>query len=142
MEDLFAAEGLILARLRTQVAAFRLVAGARELKSIPAGTGTTPALYLVADGFQPLGSAGGEQALEPLWLAVVAVRHGRQVADGAGERQEAGPLLAAVCQALIGWQPADGYAPMRLVTTPGALFTDGLALFPLRFATRLRVGGG
>ncbi|MBF0189786.1 MAG: hypothetical protein HQL99_01390 [Magnetococcales bacterium] len=139
MDDLFAAEHPILERLRLRIPAFRQVCAARSLEEIPAFTGTTPALYVLFDGHKPLVHAGHEQALEQRWLMVVAVRNGREADRGEGERREAGPLLWQVCQALVGWRPGPDHGPFRVSTTPGALVAEGVALFPLRFATRVVV---
>ncbi|MBF0272807.1 MAG: hypothetical protein HQL98_12185 [Magnetococcales bacterium] len=142
MEDLFAAEHPILERLRVCIPTFRQVCGARNLEEIPVVTGTTPALYVLFDGHEPLVNAGPEQALEQRWLVVVAVRNSREADRGAGERREAGPLLWQVCHALVGWRPGPDHGPFRVTTTPGTLVTGGVALFPLRFATRVVVASG
>ncbi|MBF0262458.1 MAG: hypothetical protein HQL97_11580 [Magnetococcales bacterium] len=141
MNDLFVAEEPILERLRLRLPLARRVSGARDIKEIPAGSGATPALYLIFDGHAPLAHAGPEQAFEQFWLVVVAVRNVRDAQGGAGERREAGPLLNAVCRALLGWSPGEGFSPLRMVSTPGAHFTDEVALFPMRFATRLLTSG-
>lgn len=141
MNDLLWAEEAILNRLRDQVTQMRTVAGARELKAIPTHARTTPALYLIADGYQPWQHAGAEQAIEQLWLVVVAIRNLRLAEGGAGERREAGPVLWQSCQALIGWQPDPTMGAMRLVASPGTICNEDLVLFPLRFATRIVLNG-
>ncbi|MBF0614225.1 MAG: hypothetical protein G8237_04925 [Magnetococcales bacterium] len=141
MTDLLAAEPLILDRLRDRVALARQVHGARTFKAIPARTGAMPALYLIADGFQPLMRAGCEQAVEQVWLVVVAVRNLHDAEGGQGERREAGPLLFQVCQALIGWQPVPELGAMHLIASPGSVFSDEQALFSLRFAMRFVLCG-
>ncbi|MBF0212198.1 MAG: hypothetical protein HQM00_01395 [Magnetococcales bacterium] len=141
MDTLFAAEQPILERLRSTLPECRQVQGARELNGITARTGATPALHLIFDGHEPLLHAAGEQALEQRWLVVVTIRNLREAEGGDGERAEAGPLLLRVCRALIGWSPSPEHGPLRLITTPGARFVPGAALFPLRFATRIVTGG-
>ncbi|MEO5345862.1 MAG: DUF1834 family protein [Magnetococcus sp. YQC-9] len=141
MNDLLVAEQPIVERLRSAIPAARQVGGARDLKEIPANTGATPAIFVIFDGHAPLVQAGNEQFLDQQWLVVVAVRNVRDAAGGLGERREAGPMLLQVCRALLGWSPGVEHDPLRVVATPGAQFIGEVALFPMRFATRVLTKG-
>lgn len=141
MNDYFAAEALILERLSSQIPAFRLVQGARDFAGVLEQTGVSPAIHLVYDGQEVRMGAGSAQAVDQLWLVVVAVKNVREATNGLGERQEAGPLLIQTCQALLGWRPGEDHGPMRMVSASGASFAQGVAFFPLRFSTRVMLQG-
>ena len=139
MNDIFAAQGLIVTQLAEQVPQLRLVRGARDFASILERPGTPPAAYVLYDGQDGRIGAGQEQLVEQKWLVVAVVRNARDAIFGSGERLEAGPLLLHICQALLGWQPAPEYGALYLSNAPAPSFNGGFALFPLRFITRVIV---
>ncbi|MEO5332857.1 MAG: hypothetical protein H7839_12610 [Magnetococcus sp. YQC-5] len=141
MNDYFEAEELILERLGTEIPTLRLVQGARDISGVQSQTGTTPALHVIYDGQETRMGAGNLSAVDQLWMTVIAVRNRRDASNGRGERQEAGPLLLQTCQALLGWCPGTSFGAMKMATAPAPVFTHDLALFPLRFATRLILKG-
>ncbi|MBF0296681.1 MAG: DUF1834 domain-containing protein [Magnetococcales bacterium] len=141
MYDLFAAEPLILERLRQQMTAPRLVQGMRDREAVYTRTAVAPALYLVCDGQETRMGAGNEQVVDQAWLVVLAVRNARESDTGRAEREEAGPLLGDLARALLGWRPGPDHGPLRMAAAPGPVFGQGMAFFAMRFVTRLLLRG-
>ncbi len=139
MNDLFAAQPLIIAQLTEQVSGLRLVHGIRELAALQERPGTTPAAYVLYDGQEVRMQADQAQVVDQKWLIVLVIRHVRETMPPqarSGERQDAGPLLIHICRALLGWQPGAEYGPLSLLTAPNPSFRDGLGFYSLRFMTR------
>ncbi|MEO5362454.1 MAG: hypothetical protein H7838_02330 [Magnetococcus sp. DMHC-8] len=139
MNDLFAAQGPIMARLTGQVPGLRLVQGVREMGALQERPGITPAAYVLYDGQDVRMQADQAQVVDQKWLILVVIRHVRATvqpqADN-GERQEPGPLLIHVCRALLGWRPGPEFGALSLLNAPNPSFRDGMGLYSLRFATR------
>ena len=143
MNDLFAAQPLIVAQLTEQVPGLRLVQGMRELATLQERPGITPAAYVLYDGQEVRMQAEQAQVVDQKWLVVVVIRHVRPTCPevtrsgtGNSERQEAGPLLLHVCRALLGWRPGPEYGALSLLNAPNPSFRDGFGLYSLRFMTR------
>lgn len=139
MNDLFAAQPLIIAHLTDQVTGVRLVQGIRDLSALHERPGTTPAAYVMYDGQELRMGAGQAQVVDQKWLIMVVTRHVRDTIQPSGERQEAGPLLIHVCRALLGWRPGSEYGAFSLVNAPNPSFRDGFGYYSLRFITRLTI---
>ncbi|MEO5341068.1 MAG: hypothetical protein H7837_11235 [Magnetococcus sp. MYC-9] len=142
MNDLFAAQGLLIDRLSSQLPALRLVKGVRELATLHERPGTTPAAYVLYDGQDMRMGAGQAQVVDQRWLVVLVVRSRRELAPvpaEGGERQEAGPLLIQLCRALLGWKPDAEHGPLALAQGPNPTFRDGFGFYTLRFVTRLTI---
>lgn len=137
MDDLFAIQSLLIARLQEQIPELRLVRGARDLVSVQEQPGTAPSAYVIYDGQEAGIGAGQEQMVEQKWLVVTVVRNVRGALFGGEERQEAGPLLLHTCQTLLGWQPGSEFGALSLIHAPGPTFKQGFGFYPLRFSSRV-----
>ncbi|MBF0401474.1 MAG: hypothetical protein HQL90_11975 [Magnetococcales bacterium] len=137
MNDLFAAQRLIINQLTAQVPGVRQVQGIRELAALHERPGTTPAAYVMYDGQELRMGAGQAQVVDQKWLVVLVTRHVRDNTHHNNERQEAGPLLVHVCRTLLGWQPGPDYGALSLIPAPNPSFRDGFGFYSLRFSTRI-----
>ena len=140
LTDYLAAEPLIVARLRDQVAGVPHVLTAADLAGVEARAQHTPALHVIYDGDEPAGEAGQSDAGDvqitwQRWLVVLAVRSARDTLGGAGARALAGPLLVAVIQALAGWRPSADHSPMLRASAPRPVFDAGFAYYPQLYRT-------
>ncbi|MDX1464122.1 MAG: hypothetical protein R3215_00285 [Halomonas sp.] len=143
-DDYLVAEGLILARLETELAdlAGLKVLSTADLAGVDEGAQHTPALHVVYMGDAVPGGEqvdqGNYHVLRQRWMVVAAVRNARQQRSGQATRAEAGPLLSRVIQALSGWRPGEGLGSLTRVSAPRPAFTPGgFGYFPLQFETVL-----
>ena len=139
-----AAEGAIVERLREQCPEARAVSTAADMQAIEQRQQTTPALYVLYDGYEPEQAVGRGrvQRVTQRWLVVAAVRNVAAPHRGDAARDAAGPLLTHTLEALQGWTPARGYSPLRLQDAPGAQWMAGFAYFPTAWTTELTTRGG
>ncbi len=144
LADYLAAEPLIVARLRAQVAGVpdANVLTAADLAGVEARAQHTPALHLIYDGDEPLGEpgqseTGDTQITWQRWLLVVAVRSARDTTGGSGARAVAGPLLVATIQALAGWRPSADHSPLVRAGAPRPVFDAGFAYYPQLYRTAI-----
>lgn len=135
--DYFAAEPLIIARLKAAVPALRTVLGVAELADVPAASQPTPAAFVIYDGDElgATSSSGAAQIVKQRWLVVIAVSQGK--GDGYDSRRVAGPLVSDTLAALQGWAPA-GYREMHRVGGPGPAYVNGVAYLPLAFTAQMK----
>ncbi|MEO5352699.1 MAG: hypothetical protein H7835_05730 [Magnetococcus sp. XQGC-1] len=140
MNDLFAAQTVLVQQLTAQVPGLRLVQAVREQAALQERPGITPAAYVLYDGQELRMHADQAQVVDQKWLVVLLLRHVRDIpGTGGSDRQEAGPLLIHICRALLGWRPGAEYGPLSLVNTPTPSFRDGFGHYALRFVTRTTI---
>lgn len=98
-------------RLRVNVPALRLVAGAAELDAAVTSTaaGVVPAAYVLLSRESASASRGGServvQQVEVALSVIVVARNYRQADLGAATGADLAALVSAVRAALIGWTP-------------------------------------
>ncbi|MBF0371236.1 MAG: hypothetical protein HQL52_17445 [Magnetococcales bacterium] len=141
MDDFYAAEPLIVTRLKGQVSALKSVAGARDLDGAAEMSRPAPAAYVIPSGEAIRSANEGEATLEQYWVVVIAVRNARDLQSGEAERREVGPIKAAVISALLGWKPGKGFTPLSIAQAPPPIPLDGVGFYPVRFSTRITVRG-
>jgi hypothetical protein len=140
MEDFFAAEPLLVARIKDQVDV-RFVLTASQAALVDEQQQKTPAVYLLYAGGDPEGEPGRSErgdltVFRQRWAAVVAVRNVENTASGQGIREEAGPLIVQTYRALAGWRPADGFNPLIMAGDVQAAYSEaGFGYFQLLFET-------
>ncbi|MBF0371756.1 MAG: hypothetical protein HQL52_20165 [Magnetococcales bacterium] len=141
MENYFAAETLIIERLKDQVTDLRVVQGAGSAEEVFKGSRAMPIVHVLHDGDEASedGShrAGEDQLVVQRWLIILSVQSHRESADGLAVRKEAGPLLMAITNALQGWKPTTGLTPLIKVSSPAARYQDNHGHFFLAFTTRI-----
>lgn len=117
MEDWFAAEAPIVARLREQVPGLALVEGVRDVgevtdsmlqRSLPAAV----VMYYGDAEIEPVEDSAGEVVTQH-WLVMLYTASARTPTTGADARAEAGALIPAIRAALAGWRPGPDFAPLR-----------------------------
>ncbi|MBF0098355.1 MAG: hypothetical protein HQM04_12455 [Magnetococcales bacterium] len=131
MDDYFAVEPLIVARLRERLSSNITVQptwGIAKIQEVPE---LLPAVLVLLEADQPgeINLSGAAQKIEQIWTCIVVVK------DAASE---AGPLISQVIQALNGWKPKDtDFSPFRRIKSgfshdysPSTAF-----YFPLAFST-------
>jgi hypothetical protein len=112
----------------------------RDLAGVREGGERLPALHVLYLGDRFGDEGAGQGALlevDQVWGVYVAVRDARQVAEA---HVELGELISAVLERLQGWRPA-GFAALRRVQAPGALYERGVVRVPLYFTCRVMSRG-
>ncbi|MEO5332149.1 MAG: hypothetical protein H7839_09010 [Magnetococcus sp. YQC-5] len=141
MNDLFAAEALIVNRIQTLVPELRKVVAVMDLDGVTSQGQITPAAYVIYGGDEPVPGIDqecGDLMLEQHWLAVLAMKMTREESA----RMEAGKILITMDAALRGWQPDENHAsPLIRVRSPPPLFEDGFGYFALRYSTHIFLSG-
>lgn len=96
-------------------------------------TQLSPALLVIPYGVR-VAEDGEDASVRETVLITALVRSVNQRA-GTQARQQAGALLTAASGLLRGWQPTTSYTPLELETPPQPQFVNGVALYPLQFAS-------
>lgn len=149
MDNLFAAEALIIERLIAQVpelttvGSFTLLAGAQDL------TPYCPAAFVGPGSGEVLDDT--PSGLDPIegqtYTVLVCVSHIRDPDDVATTATVAGALAAKVIQSLSGWAPGAGSpgvpykAALRYTGHDDPYYEPGWAEFPLNFRARAVLRG-
>ena len=108
----------VIARIKSAVPAFRLVAGAAELDAAmtSAASSVTPAAYVLLARESASESRGSSQrliqAVSVTLSVVVAARNYRQADLGTAAGADLRSLLTALRTALLGWVPAGSERPL------------------------------
>ncbi len=101
----------VVTRIRGQVPAFKLVAGAAELARALDGLTTTPAAFAVpgpaSGGESPYMNQAVEQQVVDQFHVLIAARNLRDD-EGAAATDTIRPLRSATLNALLGWAPVGG----------------------------------
>lgn len=140
MEDFFAAEPLLVARIQQEVSV-PFVLTASEAALVEERQQKTPAVYIVYAGGDPEGDPGRSEhgdvtVFRQRWAAVVAVRNVENTVTGEGIRDEAGPLIVQTYRALAGWRPRAGFNPLIMAGDVQAAYSEaGFGYFQLMFET-------
>lgn len=130
MADPYALPDLIMARLSTLEWPVLHVA---DLNRALEETQLSPALLIIPYGVR-VADDGDEASVRETVLITALVRSVNQ-RGGTAARQQSGALLTAATALLRGWQPADTYTPVEIESPPQPQFIDGVALYPLQFAS-------
>lgn len=97
---------------------------------------TTPAIYVVYDGFGVLEADEQRALIAHRWLAVVAIGNATQGREAAPRNQESGPYVAAVVAALHGYRPPGSTTGLVPATPPRPYYSEAkFAYFPVAFTT-------
>lgn len=96
-------------------------------------TQIAPALLIIPYGVR-VEDDGTAAAIRETVLITALVRSVNQ-RGGVQARQQSGELLTAASLLLRGWQPTADYTPLELETPPQPQFVNGVALYPLQFAS-------
>lgn len=95
---------------------------------------TTPAIYVVYDGYVVLDADQARALLAHRWLAIVAIGNATQGREAAPRNQDAGPLVADVLAALHGYVPPGSSGAMVPATPPRPYFSESrFAYYPVAF---------
>lgn len=144
MDDYFAAQSLIIDRLKEQIPGLRDARAMAEVEDAREVGRATPMAYVIYVGEvvkdDPESVALTEEVIQH-WLVLLVTRSTREMREGSGVRELAGPLLAQINAALLGWQPGASFAPLRKVTAPAPAYEDGYGYFPQVFTTCIPVWG-
>lgn len=146
MANFLTAQNLIVARLEAKIAAADWtgkkkprVLTARDAEEIEERSQVVPAIYVVFDGFQPVGetNSGAVATLESTWIITAAVRSARDHQSGDGVRADAIELVDLILDAMLGWRPSKDFMPARPAPTPKPGYSDaGFGYFPAVFTIR------
>lgn len=130
-------ETALIERLRQQVPALRLVAGASGLAGLEERAAPSPAAFVVYDGDRVVSTSpnGGKEIVEQRWLVLLFVRHAGQD-GGAALRESAGELLAAGLAALAGFAPPPCTHALTRASAPRPHFTPAAGFYPLAYLAR------
>lgn len=130
-------EAALIDRLREQVPAVRLVAGAASLPALSDKASPSPAAYVVYDGEKVVSTShdGRREIVEQRWLIVLVVRHAAQD-GGAALRESAGELLAALLAALSGFTPPPCTQAIERTSAPKPFYPPGAGWYPLAYLAR------
>lgn len=111
----------------------RLVGTRKDLAAVAEEMQTTPAVYVVYDGFAVLpGSDEYTLNLSHRWLVVLAVGTAASQKDADRLDQLAGPYIGALIQALHGFKPASCTEPLVMSTPPRPYYSPArFAYYPL-----------
>lgn len=96
-------------------------------------TQLSPALLIIPYGVR-VEDDGTAAAIRETVLITALVRSVNQ-RGGTQARQQSGELLTAASLLLRGWQPTTDYSPLSLESPPQPQFVNGVALYPLQFAS-------
>lgn len=136
-----AAEGGIVERLKAVLqsgpgAWARAVETRDVLATVAEEMQTTPAVYVVYDGFAVLEANEQQALLAHRWLAIVAIGNATQGREAAPRNQEAGPRVADVLAALHGYRPPGSTTALVPATPPRPYYSDAkFAYYPVAFTT-------
>jgi len=115
----------------------RLVGTRKDLSEVAEEMQTTPAVYVVYDGFAVLpGSDELMLSLSHRWLVVLAI--GNAAAQKEADRldQIAGPHIGDLIQALHGFKPRNCREPLVMATPPRPYYSPArFAYYPLLLTT-------
>lgn len=145
--NFLAAEGLIVARLKSRFADPVKVLTAADIGGAKSLAQWCPAVFVMFDGYQvvagPDGSAnrGAAQLLDQMWTCVCAVRSAADPVSGSAVRVDAGAMFDTLFKALLGWQPSTQFRQVRLRNAPKPNLADGVGYFPASFTTRCTIQG-
>jgi hypothetical protein len=144
IEHYFAAEPLIVARVRAQMPALKQVFGMADLATLrDNATQFAPCVCVVYDGDEipqaesARAGAGAAQVVLQRWVTWLIVRNVREAQRGEATREDAGPLLSSLISALAGWQPEASFRPLRRGPSPRPLYQVGTLHFPVLFLAPL-----
>jgi hypothetical protein len=141
--NLFAAEPLIIARIKAMVPGLKTVASASILAGAQDIAPYCPAAFVLPMGGDVDSNAGRGivQVERQRWQIVVVVSNIRDPLDVDTTAQQAGGYLLQVYQALCGWPPAADLDPMRYAGRPDPYYEVGYGEFPVLFETKAVLQG-
>lgn len=144
-------EALLVARLEAYVAAADWTGrkAPRVFKDADAAAveeraQLAPAYFVVFEGHAPTQetNAGRVQQINQHWAIYASLRNARRHGSAQGVRDDADALMELALRALCGWVPSSEFAPLRMIESPGPVYSDaGFGYFALRFETRCVVRG-
>ncbi|MFP4137480.1 MAG: hypothetical protein ACLFSR_03890 [Halomonas sp.] len=138
------AEDALLARLRESCPDARAVGSVADMAAMEQRQQTTPALYVLYDGYTPGEDVGrgSIQRITQRWLVICAVRHVAAPQASQSAREDGGRLLSQVLAALQGWSPQKGrYSPLRLAAAPPPEYQAGFGYLPTAWDMTLTTRG-
>jgi len=111
----------------------RLVGTRKDLATVAEEMQTTPAVYVVYDGFAVLpGSDEYALNLSHRWLVVLAIGTAASQKDADRLDQLAGPYIGYLIQALHGYTPPQCREPLVMATPPRPYYSPArFAYYPL-----------
>lgn len=137
-------ESLLIDRIRSACPSFKAVHSASALANLDSIASQMPACFVVYEGAKVLDpdkrlADTVPQTMLQTWQVVVAVRNVANLPQGSAQRDEAGDLIGELLPKLIHWNPANGLMPLKLVGEMRAAYQAGVAYFPFRFETQIRI---
>lgn len=131
--NVYEAEGLILARLKSTAAGFRTIASLTRIAGITDIAKLLPAVFVnpeTADMTHTITTALPHSEVQR-WNLVVVVSHVKDASDAVTTASKAGELIGEVITALSGYALADHFTPITIVGRPEPLYDTGHAEFPV-----------
>jgi len=138
LDNYYAAEAAIIARVRDQVPDLKTVVGLSQEIKVDSATGALPGAVVVCDGHEPKDQAGGRVLITQKWEITIVVSAPND-RSGAKARAEAGPLIVGVIRALAGWTPATGFSSMELQAGGWEEYTENMAQFGFAMKTNIAI---
>jgi hypothetical protein len=141
IDDYFAAEAAIVARLKAEIPAITKVLTPFTITDMLESSQGDLALHVIYSGDVLPGESAGRGAIRPVdqrWLVILAVRCVKAQLQNTTElRTKAGPFVPLILKALQGWAPVEWMRPLSRVPGPAAGYSATFGYFPFMFEGRI-----